>query len=88
MTINISNRARRDLKRLGPGPHRDRVATGLRALDHDAANLDVKPVEGHSPWLRLRIGEYRVLYRSVDGGWLVERIVNRGDLERAVSTLA
>ena len=47
-----------------------------------------------APWHRLRIGDYRMLYRAVDHGeaadadarWLVARVVHRRDLQRAVST--
>jgi hypothetical protein len=66
-------------------------------------NLDVKPLEGHAPWLRLRVGVYRILYRPlgpeelaavrqrrgrpVDLGYLVARVVHRRELERAVDAL-
>jgi hypothetical protein len=69
------------------------------AAEPQPANLDIKTLVGRPPWLRLRRGEYRVLYRPLtDGelqalhasekaGFLVERLVDRGDLERAASTL-
>lgn len=66
-------------------------------------NLDVKALEGHGSWLRLRVGAYRILYRPLsveelatvgrrrggqaEAGYLVARIVHRRDLERAVDTL-
>lgn len=48
-----------------------------------------------APWHRLRIGDYRILYRAIDRGeaadadvrWLVARVVHRRDLDRAISTL-
>jgi mRNA-degrading endonuclease RelE of RelBE toxin-antitoxin system len=86
-TITISNRAKRDLRRIGPGPHRDQVTKGLKTLAEGAANLDIKALDGHAPWLRLRIGDYRALYRPIEGGWWVERVVNRRDLEQALTTL-
>jgi hypothetical protein len=64
------------------------------------ANLDIKALAGRTPWLRLRRGEYRVLYRpltnseletlgaSEQAGFLVERVIERGDLERAASALS
>jgi hypothetical protein len=69
------------------------------ATEPHPANLDVKPLSGRAPWLRLRRGGYRVLYRPLTehelralhaperAGFMVERIVDRGDLERAASTL-
>lgn len=53
----------------------------------EAPNLDVKPLKASGPWARLRVGEYRILHRPIEGGWLVERIVDRRDLERAIGTL-
>jgi hypothetical protein len=68
------------------------------------ANLDVAPISGHAPWLRLRAGDFRILFRrltaaeldllvlrrgAVEGatGFLIGRIVDRSELERAVDTL-
>jgi hypothetical protein len=59
----------------------------------------VKRLAGRPPWLRLRIGDYRALLRPLtteelqelpddfDQAYLVARIVNRRDLERAVEKL-
>lgn len=69
-----------------------------------ADNLDIDPVSGHEPYRRLRIGDWRVLYRQLtpreidllvmrrgtlesSTGFLIARIVNRKDLERAVATI-
>jgi hypothetical protein len=49
--------------------------------------LDVTALEGRAPWLRLRVGNCRVLYRPIEGGWWIGRIVNRRDLLQAVKTL-
>ena len=86
-SIELSNRAARDLKRIGPGVSRARIVEGLRALAAGDSNLDVKALEGRAPWLRLRVGDFRVLYRPIEGGYLVARIVNRRDLDRAVDSL-
>jgi mRNA-degrading endonuclease RelE of RelBE toxin-antitoxin system len=100
--VELSKRALRDLRRID---HKSRKRL-LDLLEHDLAtepqpaNLDVRPLTGRMPWLRLRRGEYRVLYRpltsselralaaSEQAGFLVERVIERGDLERAASTLA
>ncbi len=99
--VELSKRAQRDLRRLDARTR----ASLLRVLEEDlagdppAANLDIKPLIGRAPWLRLRRGEYRVIYRALTRhelepldaverhGILVERVVDRRDLERAVSTL-
>ena len=67
-------------------------------------NLDVRPVSGHAPWLRLRAGAFRILFRRLtraeldllierrgavqaDFGFLIGRIIDRSELERAIATL-
>jgi mRNA-degrading endonuclease RelE of RelBE toxin-antitoxin system len=99
--IELSRRALRDLRRIDRADRR-RL---LDVLENDLAaepqppNLDVKQLVGHTPWLRLRRGGYRILYRPLTGaelrtlgtehpdGFLVERIVDRRDLDRATATL-
>lgn len=93
--VVLSRRAERDLHRIGAGVDLARLRTALEALAGGAANVDAKPLAGFAPWHRLRVGDYRILYRAVDPGeagdadarWLVARVVHRRDLERAVSTL-
>jgi len=47
----------------------------------------VVSVSGHPGWLRLRVGDWRILYRLHAGSRVVARIVNRRDLEAAVRSL-
>ena len=99
--IELSRRAQRDLRVL-PNRHRSRIVQALReglAADPLPRNLDLVALQGRAPWLRLRSGDWRVLLRPLSAaelvevagtaarGFLVARIVNRRDLERAVATL-
>lgn len=89
--IKLAPRAIRDLKRLDR-PTRKRVQQAFEALAADAANLDVKQIAGHAPWRRLRVGEYRVLYRELTAEadasrYLVARVIDRRDLHRAIDKL-
>jgi mRNA-degrading endonuclease RelE of RelBE toxin-antitoxin system len=65
--VVVTARAEKDLRQLDK-PTRERVVAGLRA---DLAptpppdNIDVKPLRGAAPWMRLRIGTYRVLFRAL-----------------------
>ncbi len=99
--VELSKRAHRDLRRIN---HTSRKRL-LDLLEHDLAaephpaNLDIKALAGRPPWLRLRRGEYRILYRPLtsaelqalraqeQAGYLVERIIDRRDLQRAAATL-
>jgi mRNA interferase RelE/StbE len=89
-SIKLSPRAIRDVKRLDHQT-RKRVQQAFQALSTDAANLDVKPVAGHAPWRRLRVGEHRVLYRELadetGARYLVARVIDRRDLHRAIDKL-
>jgi mRNA-degrading endonuclease RelE of RelBE toxin-antitoxin system len=70
--VELSTKARRDLRRLARGPDRkpilDALTVSLVAIP-PPDNLDVKLLEGHAPWLRLRlrlrVGVYRILYRPL-----------------------
>ncbi|HYY78825.1 MAG TPA: type II toxin-antitoxin system RelE/ParE family toxin [Actinomycetes bacterium] len=67
--VELSSKAGRDLKRLGSGPDRkaviDALNVGLAAIPQPG-NLDIKALEGAAPWLRLRVGDYRIVYRPLD----------------------
>lgn len=84
--IQFATRATRDLRKLD-GPDRRQVLDALGALANGAENLDVEPLVGQSAWLRLRVGDFRVLYSPAGEQWLVARVVNRRDLDRAVRSL-
>jgi mRNA-degrading endonuclease RelE of RelBE toxin-antitoxin system len=99
--VELSKRALRDLRRIDHKSRRrllDLLEDEL-AAEPQPANLDIKPLTGRAPWLRARRGEYRVLYRPLSSGelhalraheqagFLVERVIDRGDLERAAATL-
>lgn len=89
--IELTARAARDLRRID-APARRRIRQALDELAAGVENADVKALTGAAPWLRLRIGDWRVLYRPLSEteggpGLLVARVVNRRDLLRAVRTL-
>ena len=99
--VELSTRAARDLRGLTETV-RTQVVIDMRAnlaADPPPENADVKALQGAAPWLRLRSGDFRVLYRpmtirelkavGVDGrrGLLVARIVNRRDLTKAIRSL-
>ena len=97
-TIRLAERAQRDLRGL-PTPQLRRIRNATEALARGEANLDVRPLSGRPSWLRLRVGDYRLLYRPLSedelatlperphAGYLVARVVNRRELERAIATL-
>jgi hypothetical protein len=48
----------------------------------------VKALRGAVPWLRMRVGDHRVIYRATPAAYVVARIIHRRDLDRPVATLA
>jgi len=66
--VELLHKAKNDLKRLGRGPDRkaviDALTVGLATIP-PPGNLDVKALKGAAPWLRLRVGDYRILYRPL-----------------------
>jgi mRNA-degrading endonuclease RelE of RelBE toxin-antitoxin system len=96
--VQFSKRGAHDIERLSQ-PQRTRVRKVLDGLSQDpAVNLDVRPLVGHEPWLRLRIGTLRVIFRRLTleesrprgirgHGYLVERVIDRRDLDEAVRPL-
>lgn len=82
MDVELSRRTVRDLRRIPPGRDRQRLLEALETLAADSPNLDVKSLEARPPWRRLRVGDWRVLYRPIQRGLWVERIVHRRDLEK------
>jgi hypothetical protein len=73
----------------------DAIRDALTELGAGAENADIKAPAGQAPWLRLRVGDWRVIYRPLTEaetkdqrpGALIARVVNRRDLLRAVRTL-
>jgi hypothetical protein len=70
----------------------------IELLTADVPGLDIVPLVGASPWRRLRTGNWRILLRPLTedeirrfhrtgGGYLIARVVDRRDLERAVRSL-
>jgi mRNA-degrading endonuclease RelE of RelBE toxin-antitoxin system len=97
LRLELARRARRDLQRLEKGELR-RVRRGLEQLAEESKNLDIKALAGHAPWKRLRVGDSRIIFRELSSEeeksytsgqktLLVERIVDRADLDRVTRTL-
>ncbi|WP_333813455.1 type II toxin-antitoxin system RelE/ParE family toxin [Muricomes intestini] len=76
--IVIEKRARKFIQKL-PKPEKERI---LKAISKLPSGNDIKQLQGHVDFFRLRVGEYRIIYTQnhteliiciVDAG-------NRGDI--------
>lgn len=76
--IIIKKKAKKFIDKL-PKNERLRVAKAIEQLPNGE---DIKKMKGHSNLLRLRVGEYRIIY-TVDNGELIVYVVdvgNRGEI--------
>jgi mRNA-degrading endonuclease RelE of RelBE toxin-antitoxin system len=85
--IELSRRATRDLRKLTP-PDRRRVRDALEGLSGEAPNLDIKALASRPPWLRLRVGELRAIYRPETAAEPSWRVIHRRELDRAMRAAA
>jgi len=97
--VQLSRRARKDIERLSSSTRsRVRVAIGGLVETPPRSNLDIRQLTGRSPWLRLRVGDVRVILRQLtrtetsllgmdSPGYLVSPVVDRRDLDDALRPL-
>jgi hypothetical protein len=93
----------RDVARARKSGEAKRIARAIAALERDERGADIVALQGRPPWRRLRAGDWRIIFRPLTSaevkslprkgrglpqrGYLVARIVNRRDLERAIRRL-
>lgn len=76
--IIIKKKAKKFIDGL-PKNDRARLAAAIEELPNGS---DIKPLKGHEGLLRLRVGDYRIVY-SVDHGELIVYVIdadNRGEI--------
>jgi mRNA-degrading endonuclease RelE of RelBE toxin-antitoxin system len=72
--LEFASKAERDLRKLAKRNRADAMSIrdALDELRSGATNIDVKPVQGHPPWWRLRVGDWRILYRTLTSEEVLE----------------
>ncbi len=60
-TVEARPRVRKAMRRMDPQVRRN-VLAKMRALATDPRPPGAEPLQGHPPWLRVRIGDYRIIY--------------------------
>ena len=76
--IVIKKRAKKFIDKLSKN-EKKRIVTAIEKLPYGE---DIKKVKGHEGLMRLRIGDYRIIY-TVDNGQLIVIVIdagNRGDI--------
>jgi len=72
--IIIEKPAKKFIDRL-PANERKRIVAAIEQLPNGE---DIKKMKGRADLLRLRVGEYRIIY-TVDNGLLIVRIIDAGN---------
>lgn len=96
--VEFGTRVERDLRRAQRSGELPRTRRAIADLEAEVQGLDIVALQGSSPWRRLRAGDWRIVFRPLtpdemrqlgrrNDGLLVARIVNRRDLDRAISAL-
>lgn len=76
--IIIKKKAKKYIDKLSKN-EKSRIVTAIEKLPNGE---DIKKLKGHSDLLRLRVGEYRIIY-TIDNGKLTVIVIdagNRGDI--------
>jgi len=85
--VVFGREALKDRRRI-PDERVEEIASRLQMIATGRSrNLDIKALRGVKPWLRLRVGDYRVVYRHSRRRILVARVVSRQELESAIGKL-
>jgi mRNA interferase RelE/StbE len=64
-TVDARPGVRKALRQLDPKVRRD-VLAKMRALATEPRPAGSEPLQGHPPWLRIRTGDYRIIYAIDD----------------------
>jgi mRNA interferase RelE/StbE len=83
--LDLRPRARRSLRQLDP-PVRKAIVETIDGLAADPRPPGVRPLTGHRPYLRVRSGDYRVIY-SVDDRARVVTVAAVGHRREVYRTL-
>jgi mRNA interferase RelE/StbE len=83
--VQARPRARKALRQLDAGARKD-ILEAMRALGTDPRPPGAKSLKGHRPWLRVRVGDYRIIYDVDDAAHVVTVAVvgHRREVYRAM----
>ena len=77
MKVLLHRSAEKYLNRLQPAD-RDRFDAAFTDLEKEPPEGDIRPYEGSPGFLRLRVGNYRAIFKFEDSSILVTHIEPRG----------
>jgi len=77
MEVELHREAEKYLDRL-PEPANGRISAAIDGLEEDPPRGDIRPYAGSPGMFRLKVGDYRILFRFRENGILVTHIESRG----------
>jgi mRNA interferase RelE/StbE len=77
MTVVLDNRPAKYLTRLNE-PMKSRIISALESLSHEPPEGDIKKLQNREIAYRLRVGEYRTLFKLKETCIAVYKIAPRG----------
>ena len=77
MKVLLHRTAEKYLSRLQPAD-RDRFDAAFTALEKEPPEGNIRPYEGNPGFLRLRIGNYRAIFKIADNSIVITYIEPRG----------
>jgi mRNA interferase RelE/StbE len=84
----LTTRAEKDLRKIDPQARRPLVAALDRLVEvPQPKNLDIETISGHEPFCRLRIGDWRIIYRPLADHEIAILVMRRGSLESTTGFL-
>jgi len=88
VAVQLSRRAKKDLRRIGPGTDLNGIQRKLseigEAVDSGELPPSTKPLKSI---LSTRRGDYRILWTVYAGEVVIVRVIHRSDLDRVARTL-
>ena len=79
MTVLLHPIAAKYLDRMGE-PNRGRIKVALQGLEKEPPGGDIRPISGQKGYFRLRVGDFRILYRIECNTVFVTNIAPRGQV--------
>jgi len=79
MDVLVENNAAKYLARLNE-PNKSRIKRALQKLEQEPPQGDIKSLQGHEASFRLRVGDFRILFKVKETCIAVYKIAPRGQV--------
>ncbi len=74
MEIQYSKSAMKSIKEMN-NPYKSRIKTAIEKIPQG----DIRKLQGYNNMYRLRIGDYRIIYKTTENGIYIDGVLPRGE---------